>query len=131
MTPCEYWGGTHRQSDGRPILGAAMSYAYRVLWRQERGPLPSEVILHHRCENPWCMNLDHLEPITQGVHIAEHGLPGDWGQAAKTHCPAGHPYSPENTYHYTRADGRRERHCRICRRENKRRFRARREGATP
>ena len=33
----------------------------------------------------------------------------------KTHCPAGHPYAVENTYHY--ADGRR--HCKICRSKHK------------
>lgn len=32
-------------------------------------------------------------------------------------CPAGHEYTPENTYEFTRKDGRHERHCRKCRRD--------------
>ncbi|MFC8732197.1 hypothetical protein ACFT5B_07045 [Luteimicrobium sp. NPDC057192] len=36
----------------------------------------------------------------------------DW-QRAKTHCPNGHEYTPENTYRF--ADGRRR--CRACRLE--------------
>jgi len=40
----------------------------------------------------------------------ERPLPGE-NQRAKTHCPKGHPYTPENTY--TFADGRRR--CRRCR----------------
>lgn len=42
--------------------------------------------------------------------------------SSKTHCPQGHPYDAENTY---RPPGRRERHCRTCRTEAKRRHAAR------
>lgn len=117
-TPCEAWDGRHRKSDGRPLVGK--QYAYRVLWEERRGPL-EEKVLHHRCEQKWCVNLDHLEPITQGEHLREHGLPGDWGQADKTECPQGHPYAGENLY--VSPNG--ERHCRECRRAAKRRYRAR------
>lgn len=34
-----------------------------------------------------------------------------------THCPSGHEYTEQNTYHFTRKDGRREKHCRKCRRD--------------
>ena len=34
-----------------------------------------------------------------------------------THCPAGHEYTPDNTYEFTRKDGRQEKHCRQCRRD--------------
>jgi hypothetical protein len=47
--------------------------------------------------------------------VRQHGsldrrLPGE-NQRAKTHCPRGHEYTPENTYRF--ADGRRR--CRRCR----------------
>jgi len=38
---------------------------------------------------------------------------GDW-QAAKTHCPAGHEYTPENIYRFPSDAGTRRR-CRTCR----------------
>ncbi|KZM34562.1 hypothetical protein [Oerskovia enterophila] len=38
---------------------------------------------------------------------------GDW-QTAKTHCPAGHEYTPENTYRFPSDAGTRRR-CRTCR----------------
>lgn len=105
-------------------------YAYRKLWQEANGPLTPDIVLHHECENSWCVNIEHLSPITQGEHLTEHGLPGDWGQADKTHCPAGHEYTPENTYTYERAarPGKGisvERHCKTCRQETKRRYRER------
>jgi HNH endonuclease len=42
-------------------------------------------------------------------------------RAAKTHCPKGHPYSPENTYIHHNKDGSfRGRRCRTCTLENNR-----------
>lgn len=124
MTECVKWGGRHRKWDGRPVASNGKTYAYRELWEQDRGPLEGK-ILHHRCLNKWCVNLDHLEALTQSEHLKEHGLPGDWGQADKQECPAGHPYDEDNTYTYETKDGSTERHCRKCRRATKKRYRER------
>lgn len=35
-------------------------------------------------------------------------------QRAKTHCPKGHEYTPENTYVYVRANGKSGRSCKTC-----------------
>lgn len=121
---CVTWTGNHRKSDGRPMIGN--KYAYRVLWERAKGPLPPGAILHHVCGNRWCVNLDHLKPMTQGDHLREHRLPGDWGQANKTHCPQGHEYNAENTYIYHRKNGKVERHCKPCVSMAKKRYRARR-----
>ncbi|MFF2621315.1 hypothetical protein [Oerskovia jenensis] len=43
----------------------------------------------------------------------ERSSGGDW-QAAKTHCPNGHQYTPENTYTFP-SDGAGRRRCRACR----------------
>lgn len=110
------------------MLGSG-EYAYRLAWEEVNGPLEPGIILHHLCGNPWCINLDHLEPMTQGEHLRRHGNSGDNHQADKTHCPAGHPYDVANTYHHTRKDGARERHCRACRYAAKKRSRARRRAA--
>jgi hypothetical protein len=47
-------------------------------------------------------------------------------QRAKTHCPHGHEYTPENTYVINRTGGRTARQCRTCMREQRD---ARRKGA--
>jgi len=119
---CWVWPGRLRKEDGRAASGR--TFAYRLVYEAATGqPCPPGMAAHHLCENPACVNPWHLDLIPQGVHITEHGLPGDNHQAAKTSCPAGHPYDEENTYHMNGKHGR-ERGCRICRRENQRRWRA-------
>lgn len=82
----------------------AHRYAYELLV----GPIPPGLQLDHLCRVPRCVNPDHLEPVTN----RENSLRGTSPlaqNARKSHCPQGHPYDEENTYHY---DG--ERHCREC-----------------
>lgn len=115
-TPCWRWLGQHRKRDGRPVHN--QRYVYRIVYQDMIGALPRGrgYALHHRCEHKWCINPKHVSPISQSDHMREHGLGGDWGEAKKTHCPQGHPYSEENTYYYK--DG--WRMCRTCLRERRR-----------
>ena len=87
------------------------------------GPVPVGMVLDHTCHNPKictlgnkcphrrCCNPDHLEPVT----AAENSRRGGAGlfHSRKTHCPAGHEYTPENTYDGGKGKGRQ---CRTCRR---------------
>lgn len=93
------------------------------------GPIPSGLVLDHLCRVRNCVNPDHLEPVTLAENI-RRGTQGDF-QKAKTHCPQGHEYTPENTN-----IKRGQRHCRECgrrdSRERQRRRRAReRDEASP
>jgi hypothetical protein len=101
-------------------------YVYRMIYEAATGR-PCPEVVHHDCENVWCVNPAHLVATDNSEHRRIHGDGGDKCQSAKTHCPQGHPYTDENTAWVIRADrgGRRERHCRICMREWKRRARAR------
>ncbi len=38
--------------------------AHLWLYTQIRGPVPEGLELDHRCHNPWCVNPEHLEPVT-------------------------------------------------------------------
>ena len=117
-TRCWIWTGRLRKEDGRAMSGRTI-YAYRTVYEAATGEPCPPGVAHHRCENPACVNPEHLEFITQGEHLKGHGLPGDWGQADKTECPSGHPYTAENTYVW-----RGERQCRECRRQANARYRA-------
>jgi hypothetical protein len=122
---CARWLGRHRKSDGRPMWSSRGEYVYRVMWQAAYGKLSPRVVLHHTCGHTWCINLDHLVPLTKSEHALEHEKGGDWGQAKKTHCPSGHAYTDANTYVWVRKDGRRERQCKTCRLATKRRYNAR------
>jgi hypothetical protein len=46
--------------------------AHRVVYEEVVGPIPAAHELHHRCENPRCVNPDHLEPVTRAEHAKRH-----------------------------------------------------------
>jgi hypothetical protein len=72
------------------------------------------------CMHRRCVNVEHLELGTHKENSSASrsnsgrilGVMGAARQLAKTECPAGHPYSPENT----RYDKRGKRYCRACHR---------------
>jgi len=83
--------------------------AHRWSYQHHIGPVPEGLVLDHLCRVRHCVNPDHLEPVTNRENILRgEGLAA--ANAAKTHCPQGHPYDEANTSWY---DGRR--YCRGCR----------------
>ena len=112
--------GTERPKDKRPVSYG--KYVYRTLWEKANGPLPQGITLHHLCENPWCVNLAHLEPLTDSEHKARH-LAERNRQRVRTHCPNGHPYDDKNTQWVNSSRDGRYRKCRECALAAKRRYR--------
>jgi len=86
-------------------------YAHRFAYELFRAEIPKGLTLDHRCRTRHCVNPFHLFPETRGNNV----IIGDTiaaRNAAKTHCPKGHPYSDENTYRPKRGG----RMCNECRR---------------
>ena len=64
-----------------------------VSWELHRGPIPDGFHVDHLCRNTWCVNPDHLEPVTP-LENTRRGMTGAVTKArhaAKTHCKSGHP----------------------------------------
>jgi len=87
---------------------------HRVVWVHERGPIPPDVECDHLCRNRRCCNPHHIELVPKRVNILR-GAGRAAENARKTHCPANHEYTPENTYTYGR-----RRYCRQCVRKKQR-----------
>lgn len=112
---CQVWTGcTQKNGYGAINIGGKRVLVHRLSYSLYVGPLIEGLTIDHireRCTSRACIRPDHLRQITRG----ENTLAGNTitaTNAAKTHCPRGHPYTSENTV----LDGG-SRKCRTCRRE--------------
>ena len=90
--------------------------AHKWAYRKYIGPIPEGLEPDHICRNRACVNPWHLEPVTHRVNVLR-GQGAAAKNARKTHCPRGHPYSPENTY-FIKARFGKARLCKRCNSEN-------------
>jgi hypothetical protein len=93
---CWLWTGAENQGYGRVYKWRGRSQmAHRVAYEHAHGPIPAGLHLDHLCRNTYCVNPDHLEPVT----CAENIKRGNTGinNRSKDRCPQGHPYDAENT----------------------------------
>ncbi len=113
---CWLWDGA--ASHGYGILGKKLGekrtrLAHRLLYQITKGNISEELDLDHLCRNTFCVNPDHLEPVTHKENM-RRGKQFDVGavQRARTHCPQGHEYTEKNTY----TSKTNQRYCRSCQR---------------
>lgn len=124
------------KTDGCWVWTAARAGGgYGVFWFQRRNvpahrfslmeagvDIPEDMQVDHLCRNRQCVRPDHLEVVDCRTNL----LRGDTipaHNAAKTHCPEGHPYSGANLYTHSRG-----RQCRACNRESSLRWWRRNHG---
>ncbi len=84
-------------------------YAHRVAWEKVHGPIPPGMQIDHLCRNRACVNVNHLEAVTQRVNTLR-GLSAGAMNARKTVCPRGHPLEGDNLRKSLRGD----RECKTC-----------------
>ncbi|MEV4521473.1 HNH endonuclease [Micromonospora tulbaghiae] len=94
--------------------------AHRATYEMFVGPIPDGHDLDHLCRVRHCVSPAHLEPVTRRINLLR-GAGETARNAAKTHCPKGHPYSGANLI--VRKSG--QRYCRTCHNSRKRAARLR------
>ncbi len=125
---CWLWTATV-QSDGYGMIKTVsltdkinrMRLAHRVSYEISFGEIPSGLLVLHKCDNPPCVNPDHLFLGTDKANAIDRDKKNRHrGPVAenkiKTHCIHGHEFTKENTYLY--GENLTHRSCRICRRES-------------
>lgn len=118
---CILWRGARYESGyGRDRVNGKTTTAHRATYIRAHGPIPDGMVVCHSCDNPPCVNIEHLWLGTQGENLLDMVAKGRHARPMLkiTHCPQGHEYTPENTY---KNGGRR--HCRACARAASLRYR--------
>ncbi len=114
-SPCVEWdrarvgaGYGAFQEDGAHV------YAHRRAWEAFYGPIPEGLVIDHLCGNPPCINVDHLDVVTQAVN-ARRGRSRRMEAHRAGTCTKGHADL------YERKDvGNGRFVCRECKRERRR-----------
>jgi hypothetical protein len=71
-TGCRPWMG----SRNRKGYGHVNLYMHRLAWELVNGPVPSSLLVLHRCDNPPCCNPDHLFLGTHADNAADRTRKG-------------------------------------------------------
>lgn len=124
-TPCHVWALRIRPDGyGTQQLGGRTRYAHIVAYEAVHGPVPHGLTLDHLCRNRACVNVEHLEPVTNQENTLR-GVGPTAVNARKTHCIRGHPLNGANLI--AGPNGRRT--CRTCANATRRQYKARQRAA--
>lgn len=117
-TDCIVWQGAQNSKGyGCFAVGGRSQLAHRLAWEDQRGPIPDDMEIDHLCRNRACVNVDHLELVTnrENTRRARRLVIGD-------RCSRGHLIATDLDLYYRKRNGGYE--CRACRREAMQRFKS-------
>lgn len=127
MSKCIQWHKSlNERGYGQEFYNGKNTKAHRAEWMRANGPIPEGFVLDHICHNEAakngecaggatcshraCVNLDHLQLVSQSENI----LNGLHSIDVKESCPKGHSYKDERNI-MIRKSGKRE--CAECNRQ--------------
>lgn len=130
---CWPWLGASTDGYGYFHLDGRMQRAHRVAYELLVGPIPVGLDLDHvkawGCTRRDCVNPLHAEPVTRRENLMRSSTAPAAVNARKTHCDAGHEFTPENTIEQRGPRG--GRRCLVCHRDYQRNWAARKRARLP
>ena len=126
---CLLWTGYRQKRRGKISYGrfrtrageGGLVLAHVFAWEFHFGvEVPIGKQLDHGCRNEGCVEWAHAEPVTAQENAHREQRANGRG-IARTHCPTGHAYTPQNTYRNGN-----KRFCRQCSSTAQRRYQQRR-----
>ena len=89
-TGCLLWlNATNPDGYGNVMVDSVKWLAHRAAWTVHRGPIPSGMLVLHKCDTPQCLNPDHLflgtsrDNVIDKVRKGRHGHHGLYGEKAR------------------------------------------------
>lgn len=99
----------------------ALIRPHRFVWWQHHGEIPDGMYICHTCDNPACINIDHLFLGSSSDNARDMMAKGrgtlvrvNAEREPITHCKRGHELSGDNLRIYMRPDGYQSRVCIAC-----------------
>lgn len=128
----EYQGARNR--DGYGTVGSGIRsrsmLAHRKAYKLKFGEIPKGLCVCHKCDNPPCINPDHLflgsmkDNMQDMVRKGRSANGGVNQNTNKTHCKSGHLLDGDNLYLHIDKDSKPHRRCKVCIRKAKLKHRA-------
>ncbi len=110
---CWNWqGATNAKGYGFFWFNERLQRAHRIAYEHFVGRIPPGCVIHHRCQNPSCVNPEHLSPITNRENVLSGRGPTAHNHRKKR-CMRGHWLKGNNIR--TETDGKRR--CLTCARQ--------------
>lgn len=101
---------------GKPLIAV-----HREVWEKANGPIPPGRFVMHTCDNPGCINIEHLRVGTPKDNTQDMVGKRRHRNNRKTHCPNGHEYDRTVRRRSGSRAGTVQRYCSLCTNARRRR----------